>query len=727
MANIYPPGPVNVPSNFTSLTPGYRLRVGLVLASLLITLALYLGLLLGSFFLCRWLVIAPWPARMDRGYGFVRIAAIICSALLFLYLLKGLFKRSRQDESLLEEITEEEQPDLFAFIRRICADTGAPFPKHIYVTPEVNAAVFYHSSFLNLFFPTRKNLLIGLGLVNNLNISEFKAVLAHEFGHFSQKSMKLGTYVYVANKVLADIIYGRDFLDDIVNQAKGWDLRIAIFVWVFLGVLWGLRKGLEAVFKVINIFNLSLMREMEFNADRMAVSVAGSDAMVHALLRSGFADKSFQQLSGDLWAAADHHLYSRDIFYHQQPAGDLLRRRARNLRLGLPPESGGPKVQVFAPGEDDLGIPLMWQTHPSNHDREQSAKAAYVPAEVDERPAWLLFQNAEDLRFRVSQRYYQALHKLEETPSYVEPAVVQRFLDDEYAETTFSERYHGFYDNRYLEIKDLDACRRQAHAESLAKAEPHELVAEIDSIFGPALQQWVEDHQKRLGDFDLLDGLKQGQLALKEKTLKLRGQLYGPNDVSMLLGMVEKELEEDRRTMADLDERAFRLHVRLAGLGGPDAENSLVARYRFHLAIQPLHKQIIQAQGEAQGALMYASSRRQLSPEEFAGVRDLLQKASRKLSDTLRAAEPLRIPALRNIPADTSLRDFLLQQAIVEHLTIMTQNIEPFWISRFMGQLLEVQDKLKRILFKSLGGILAAQEQISQAARDSGPAMVTAP
>jgi Zn-dependent protease with chaperone function len=237
MANIYPPGPANVPNNFTSLTPGYRWRVGLVLASLLITLALYLGLLLGSFLLCRWLVIAPWPVRMERGYGLVRIAAIVCSALLFLYLLKGLFKRSRQDESLLEEITEEEQPDLFAFIRRICADTGAPFPKHIYVTPEVNAAVFYHSSFLNLFFPTRKNLLIGLGLVNNLNISEFKAVLAHEFGHFSQKSMKLGTYVYVANKVLADIIYGRDFLDDIVHQAKGWDLRIAIFAWVFLGVL----------------------------------------------------------------------------------------------------------------------------------------------------------------------------------------------------------------------------------------------------------------------------------------------------------------------------------------------------------------------------------------------------------------------------------------------------------------------------------------------------------
>jgi hypothetical protein len=63
------------------------------------------------------------------------------------------------------------------------------------------------------------------------------------------------------------------------------------------------------------------------------------------------------------------------------------------------------------------------------------------------------------------------------------------------------------------------------------------------------------------------------------------------------------------------------------------------------------------------------------------------------------------------------LRHFLLQKEVIEPLTTMTQNIEPDWITRFMGQLLEVQDKLKRILFKSLGGILAAQEQIVQASQ----------
>src|SRR5262249_4166260 len=255
-------------------------------------LALYLALVAGSGWLCYLSLTASWPVRAERGYAIFRIAGIVCSGLLFLYLLRGLFKTSRQDQALLVEITEKDQPKLFAFIRRVCAETRSPFPKNVYASPDVNAAVFYHSSFFNLFFPTHKNLLIGLGLVNMLNLSEFKAVLAHEFGHFSQKSMKVGSYVYVANKVLADVIYGRDFLDDAVHSVKNWDIRIAVFVWAFLGILWGLRKVLEGVFKAVNIFNLSLMRQMEFNADRVAVSAAGSDAVVNALLRSSFADQS---------------------------------------------------------------------------------------------------------------------------------------------------------------------------------------------------------------------------------------------------------------------------------------------------------------------------------------------------------------------------------------------------------------------------------------------------
>jgi len=86
--------------------------------------------------------------------------------------------------------------------------------------------------------PGRKNLVIGLGLVNRLNLSEFKAVLAHEFGHFSQNSMKLGSYVYTSNRIIGEIVFGRDWLDDLIAGFCQTDIRIAVFAWALAGIVW---------------------------------------------------------------------------------------------------------------------------------------------------------------------------------------------------------------------------------------------------------------------------------------------------------------------------------------------------------------------------------------------------------------------------------------------------------------------------------------------------------
>src|SRR5262249_18091768 len=252
-------------------------------------------------------------------------------------LVKGLFKRQRVDAALQVEVTEAQQPRLFAFLRRLCKDTGAPRPRRVYLSAEVNAAVFYHPSFLSLFLPTRKNLVIGLGLVNRLNLSEFKAVLAHEFGHFSQSSMKLGSYVYTSNQIINELVFGRDWLDDLMGMLRGLDVRIAVFAWAFTGVLWGVRKTLQGLFRVINFSNAALLREMEFNADLVAVRVAGSDALVHGLARLDFAADALAQAWADLTAAADHGLYTSDLFYHQTRAAEYLRALRKNPRLGEPP------------------------------------------------------------------------------------------------------------------------------------------------------------------------------------------------------------------------------------------------------------------------------------------------------------------------------------------------------------------------------------------------------
>src|SRR5262245_5919690 len=136
MNALYPAGPDHVPPGLTQLTPKYRTQVFLVLVSLFLSLLLYVALVVGSAWLCYWSLNAPWPQRRDRGYAAIRVVAIVCSGLLFLYLVKGLFKGGRQDRSHFVEVTEEDQPELFGFIRQVCADTKSNLPRRVYLTPE---------------------------------------------------------------------------------------------------------------------------------------------------------------------------------------------------------------------------------------------------------------------------------------------------------------------------------------------------------------------------------------------------------------------------------------------------------------------------------------------------------------------------------------------------------------------------------------------------------------
>ena len=119
----------------------------------------------------------------------LRISIMALALMLFAFLLKGFFKRGEGDTSEYLEVTEQEQPELFGFIRSLCQEVGCQMPARVYLSHDVNAAVLYPTSILNLIVPPKKNLLIGLGLVNGLNLVEFKALLAHGLGHFSQRTL----------------------------------------------------------------------------------------------------------------------------------------------------------------------------------------------------------------------------------------------------------------------------------------------------------------------------------------------------------------------------------------------------------------------------------------------------------------------------------------------------------------------------------------------------------
>jgi Zn-dependent protease with chaperone function len=718
-APLYPLSPSDVPPDLIQVSAAYRLRVLFVLGSLLLFVALYVALVIASGYLVYWAVVYP-IANPNRATVILKVGLIGCSVVLFLFLLKGLFKRQKEEKELRKEISESEHPELFEFIYKLCDELAAPVPHRVYVSPEVNAAVFYHSSFLSLFLPTPKNLLIGLGLVNVLNLSEFKAVLAHEFGHFAQSSMKVGRYVYSANRVITDMVFGRDWLDELLTALRRSDIRIAVFAWACLAVVWVLRKTLEGIFRAINFANSALSRQMEFNADLVAVSVTGSDALICGLARLDFANQALMQAWQDLSAAADHHLYTRDLFFHQNHAASYLRKLHKDSCLGEPPaipDDPDQFVQIFQPGDE--GIPLMWASHPSNYDREQNAKGHYIRGIVDERSPWLLFGDPQDLRERVTRSLYRRALKLPKNVALTDAETVQAFIDDEHAETTYDERYHGAYNDRHLELDNLDELvqdqkSRDDEAASIEHANAR--------LYDDELKSRLEDFTRRREEHQLLQGLEDGQHDSKD--FEFRGRQYRIGEAKKLRKKVERELDEDRDWLKDLDRRVFRVHYRMARQLSPAIVEEFIERYRFHRAVQSIVSELSPYQYRLVMVLQYLASKSEMDQADFEQAFDLFREAYRALERCLTTARPMRLPALKNINDGERLGSFLLQHSLVRELIDTERSLDGRWIGRFMEQFGEVCERAQRIHSKSQGGILALQEKIAlewRSGRAAGP------
>jgi Zn-dependent protease with chaperone function len=689
----------------------YRLQVLAVLVSLVLFVLLYLALVAGAAYLVYLSIAFPLPG-VHWLLLLAKAGAVLLSALLFLFLLRGLFKRRRADKLPGVEVTEERQPRLFAFIRRLCAETNAPVPHRVFLSPDVNAAVFYHDSLLSLIVPARKNLLIGLGLVNALNLSEFKAVLAHEFGHFSQRSMKLGAYVYQANHIAANVVYGRDWLDDLLVALRDTDDRLALVVLLFEGIAAVLRRILVGTFRVINFLNAALSRQMEFNADLVAVSVTGSDALIHALARLDFAGAALDQAMQDLSAAAMHQRYSRDLFYHQNHAAAYLRRRRGLPHLGEPPpvpDDPRCSTQVFEPG--DTGIPLMWASHPSNYDRERNAKRRYLRWAIDERSPWLLFHDPQAVREKVTRRFYRQALKLRKSVPLAPAEDVQAFIDDEHAETTYAARYHGLYDGRFLEPGPVHELEQLAEAQPW----PPGLLREAHAALYPEeWKEWMAEHTRRLQECQMLAGLDQGALRPEGKDFEFRGRRYGAAKVKRLLKQVDQEMADDRERLAALDRKVFLVHYQMGKALGEEVARELAQRYAVHLSVQEMLRSLSEQQARATLALQFAASRPQLSADELQGVPSVLRAAHRVVGETVSKARYVFLPSLKNVTAGDPLHRLLLAKDLIPEPGAGGEGLGAAWVESFMRQLAEARGNAERIQFKSLGGILTLQEQIAE-------------
>lgn len=154
-------------------------------------------------------------------------------------------------------LTRERHPRLFAVLDEIAASTRQAMPAEVYLVADVNAWVSARGGFMG--FGSRRVMGLGLPLLQTLGVSELRAVLAHEFGHYQGGDTRLGPWVYKTRAAIGRTLRGLGAHSSMLQMP---------FVWygnMFLRVSHG------------------ISRRQELSADQLAAGLYGARPLTGAL------------------------------------------------------------------------------------------------------------------------------------------------------------------------------------------------------------------------------------------------------------------------------------------------------------------------------------------------------------------------------------------------------------------------------------------------------------
>jgi Zn-dependent protease with chaperone function len=546
MSSIYPPSPQAVPEHFTNPSASYKRHAWLAVGALLLFLCLYLALA-GWFSWKAWWLIRYGTSTGSDPLGTFAIG--LCCAFLAFFMIKGLFFVSRGGEPEDIEVKLADEPQLFAFLNQLADETGAPRPHRVFLSPRVNAAVFYDLSLLNLIFPSKKNLEIGLPLINLLTLGEFKAVLAHEFGHFAQRSMAVGRWVYISQQIASYLIRKRDGVDKFLQAMGSIHLALTAVAWVMNLIVWSIRALIESVFHVVLLAQRALSREMELQADRVSVSVTGSDALINALYRTSTAEETWDRALDFANQQLAQDKAVEDLFAVQSRLLVILRKVRMEPDYGqLPAQAGDSAAQRLFKAE--MAQPSrMWSTHPLNHEREIHAKSIYIPAALDDRSSWLVFANPIATKRELSEHL---IRHLEKKPPIVPIVLSLTALELEYDRVYHHTRYRGIYLGRFL--------ARAASEPSQLYDTPLPEQPEPAALYPTSLQTLLQDWRELEKDKALLNAIQQGQAKAHGGVLRYHGEEIEHKQLPKLLADLERRIQANQSQL-QVHDRQCRSHA----------------------------------------------------------------------------------------------------------------------------------------------------------------------
>lgn len=559
----------------------FRTSILKVLLAIISFFLLYIALVVAAIALLI-LCIHIAAIVISAGLGYVTLvlgAGLIALGVMFLvFLIKFVFAKHRDQNPYRIQLFAKDYPELFQFIGEVAKEVGTHFPKKVYIRHDVNASVFYSSSFWSLFFPVRKNLDIGLGLVNSISRGELKSVLAHEFGHFSQKSMRLGSYVYTVNSVIYNLVYEYDKWDrSLRTWAKAGGL-FALFAVITYWMVEVVRMILRNAYTLINIPYMGLSREMEYHADEIAARVSGKGSMISSLRRIEFSDIAFNRTLEFLGQVGDSNRISENIYEnHTYNLKRISTRLHMNLDRDLPVITE--KILEENTVKPRVIFKNQWASHPSREEREKRIhEIAADEVQADRSSAWKLFGNFAELQKKMTDHVYDIRYRQKKPKDLeeIDNTVFIELQEQELNKFVIPEIYNDFYTNRLFYITD---------PEKIAESSPGmDIGSEFEKLYSQSTKLKFEKIRYDQNDLTTLKQIK--NRTIKTKYFEFDNKKFRRRKINGVISALSKEIENSKIELKALDEKAFLLNFQLCMQVSTEAKNEFVDFYKKIISLQ---------------------------------------------------------------------------------------------------------------------------------------------
>ncbi len=191
-------------------------------------------------------------------------------------IIRGLFLSSGPEPEG-RRVTEAEAPQLFAALREVAQVAGARMVDRVQLEPDAGIGVREAGGTMRVLVGQGERVLhLGYAALRGLSVSELKAILAHEYGHFSHGETRL-------NPVIGRIVGTLLSIITRMNQL-GWSAAVNPVYWY-----------LRLYVKVYLAVTAGQSRRRELLADRAAALAYGGDTFARALRRVVENDELFRR------------------------------------------------------------------------------------------------------------------------------------------------------------------------------------------------------------------------------------------------------------------------------------------------------------------------------------------------------------------------------------------------------------------------------------------------